>query len=233
MSEAITTEQENLRKAMLVPCESKEDLHDWIRVYLGLDLPDCIVDADSTTSPMDAIWTIYDAFRTSQVQASRMKKQFTPISRRSWTTRAATRFKTLGAAVLEVVVMLHHSLSVAHMAAIERQAKKSQQYVRDFMSRRTIIRDYVTVQNETRVEITRFTHRETKIDLTPDEYAGLTVSEQTALRPEVELHRHRHLHHGRRQQRARALHGRGRGRRRFQPEASVRGGEAHPVAVEA
>jgi hypothetical protein len=175
MSEAITTEQENLRKAMLVPCESKEDLHDWIRVYLGLDLPDCIVDADSTTSPMDAIWTIYDAFRTRKYNLPE-KKQYADLKEvMDYASRDS--FKTLGAAVLEVVVMLHHSLSVAHMAAIERQAKKSQQYVRDFMSK-DFIREFVTVQNETRVEITRFTHRETKIDLTPDEFAGLTVSEQ-------------------------------------------------------
>lgn len=46
---------------MLKPCQTKEALHRWIRVFLGLDIPDCIVCEESTASPMDMIWNVYRA----------------------------------------------------------------------------------------------------------------------------------------------------------------------------
>jgi LAGLIDADG-like domain len=47
------------RKILFVPCTSKEALHKWIYLFLGLDIPDCIVDSTSNSSPMDMIWETY------------------------------------------------------------------------------------------------------------------------------------------------------------------------------
>lgn len=169
--------QEALRSALFVPCETKEALKDWIRCYLGndLDLPDTIVSQDSTTSPMDFIWHIYDAFRCRRFNLPEQAKYNDLVDLMAYASRDS--FKTLGASILEVVVLMHMSLSVAHMAAIDRQAKKAQQYVKDFISA-PIIRDFVTVRNETRVEITRYTHRVTGKDLTEPEFLSLSPVEQ-------------------------------------------------------
>lgn len=60
MSESLPTKDELKRKILFVPCNSKESLHRWIKVFLGLDMPDCIVDKQSTSTPMDIIWEVYE-----------------------------------------------------------------------------------------------------------------------------------------------------------------------------
>lgn len=47
------------RQVLFTPCESKEHLQDWIRMFLDLDFPDCTVDPESTSNPMDLLWEIY------------------------------------------------------------------------------------------------------------------------------------------------------------------------------
>jgi hypothetical protein len=175
MSDAVPTYEDALAKALFVPCESKQDLHDWIHVYLGLDFPDQIVSEDSTSSPMDSIWTVYDTFRTRKFNLPD-KQNYADI-REIMAYSSRDSFKTLGASVLEVVVLLHLGLSVAHMAAIEKQAKKAQQYVKEMFDK-PFLRDYVTVKNETRTEVTRYINRVTGIVITDGQFNKLTAPEQ-------------------------------------------------------
>ena len=53
------------RKILFTPLRTKEALHNWISVFLGVDLPDCVVAKQgpnpSNSSPMDMIWEIYSA----------------------------------------------------------------------------------------------------------------------------------------------------------------------------
>jgi hypothetical protein len=167
MSAAVPTEQDLLRKALFVPCESKQELHDWFEVYLGIDFPDTIVSEDSNSSPMDMAWLVYDAFRSRRYNLPD-KDQYKEI-REIMAYASRDSFKTLGVAALEVVVMLHMSLSVAHMAAIEKQAKKAQQYVKESFNKEHL-RDFLTIKNETRIEVTRYANRLTGVQLTQAEY---------------------------------------------------------------
>lgn len=48
------------RQLRFKPCKNKTDLHRWIKLFLGLDMPDCKVDPTSTSTPMDLIWEVYD-----------------------------------------------------------------------------------------------------------------------------------------------------------------------------
>ena len=48
------------RKLLFTPCETKEALQNWIRQFLGYDLPDCTVDPSSNSSPMALVWEIYE-----------------------------------------------------------------------------------------------------------------------------------------------------------------------------
>jgi len=149
---------EKLRKLLFVPCETKEHLHLWIRTYLHLDMPDEIVDPDSTSSPMDLIWEVYD-------KARRNVADFDQILAYA----ARDSFKTLGAAVLEVLVVLHLQRNVAHMAAIKAQSQKSQSYVKGFFSK-PYLRDYVVKANESMREISRYYNEVTGENLTTAEF---------------------------------------------------------------
>ncbi len=164
MTGAIQTDDELLRRALFVPAETKEHLHAWIMHYLHLDIPDTKVDPESTSTPMDLIWEIYDAGRRNH------RVDFAEIL--GYASRDS--FKTLGAAVLEVLAVFHLQRDVAHMAAIEAQAKKSQSYVRDFFAK-PFLRDYVVLQNEKRREIARYHDARTDESLTLDQFKALPV----------------------------------------------------------
>lgn len=168
MSPLPTNEEQVKRLFLFQPLESKEDLHAWIKVYLGLDIPDCIVDPASTSSPMDSIWEIYDRCRRN------VDDDFDTIL--SYAARMS--FKTLGASILEVLMLFHLERSVAHMAAIEGQAKKSQQYVKKFLSR-PHLRDFVVGSNKREVSVVRYQNKRTGTILSPDEWAALpTLAER-------------------------------------------------------
>ncbi len=52
------------RAILFVKCATKEHLHQWIKVFLGLDMPNYIVRHDddinpSNSCPMDLIWELY------------------------------------------------------------------------------------------------------------------------------------------------------------------------------
>src|SRR5262245_55157500 len=85
------------RKILFVPCRTKEALHKWIRLFLNLDLPDCIVDPDSNSSPMDMVWECYSKAMNND------DKGFARVL--YYASRDS--FKTLGAAILEVLAVVH------------------------------------------------------------------------------------------------------------------------------
>jgi hypothetical protein len=146
------TEQEKefiKQKALFLPCKTKLHLKQWLKIYLDIELPDNTVDAESNTNPFDLIWEIYSAALENRSDYSRV---LTYASRES--------FKTLDAAILEVLALLHLERDVIHLAAIEQQSQKAQSYVQDFFSR-PIINRFVTKQNERRVEITKFINKNT------------------------------------------------------------------------
>jgi len=136
---------DDLRKAFWVSCESKVDLHQWIKVFLGLDLPDCIVDEDSTSSPMDFVWEVYDA----------AMKGNRPELTRILAYSSRDSFKTVAAAILECLAIVHMRRSSCHLAAVESQASKAQRYVHDYF-RRPIFKDYVFSQNVRRMEFVHY-----------------------------------------------------------------------------
>lgn len=164
-----------LREALFTPCESKEALHQWIECYLDLDLPDTIVDEGSNSSPMDNIWTIYNVMRLRRFQMVGFEQYLDWSEVMAYSSRDS--FKTVGAAILEVLVVLHLSLSVAHMAAIESQARKAQSYVKDYFSR-PYLREFVAGNNERKMEVIRYVNRTTRDSITEGEFAALLPTQQ-------------------------------------------------------
>lgn len=165
--EVVQTEEEVLRRALFVPCETKEDLHRWVCIYLGLNFSDTIVDPESNCSPMDLIWEIYKKGRDNDDES--FSRVMAYASRDS--------MKTLGAAALEVLAVLHMDRDVAHMAAIKEQAKKAQSYVKKFF-RLPFLRDYVISANTEKTEVTWFSNPETGACLTRAQFEILSESEK-------------------------------------------------------
>jgi hypothetical protein len=161
---------EELRAALFVQPETLEDLHRWIKVYLGIDLPIIKVDPESNSSPMELVWELYDAARLNKPGYSEVLAY-----------AARDSFKTFSAAIFEVLCILLLERSVAHMAAIEPQAKKSQQYFKKHVTR-PFIKDYVTSKNERTVEITRYYCEETGENLTRAQYEVLLPGDQLKYR---------------------------------------------------
>jgi hypothetical protein len=159
-----------LRAALFIKPESKEDLARWIRIYLGIDLPSHRVDPDSNSSPMELVWELYDACRRND-----------PNYQQVMAYAARDSFKTFASAIFEVLCIMHLERSVAHMAAIEPQAKKCQQYLKKHLNR-PFIREYVTSRNERTVEVTRFFNEETGDNLTVQQFNALLAADQVPFR---------------------------------------------------
>lgn len=161
-----------LRAALFVPCTTMEQLHTWIKVYLGLDVPDCIVCDDdvrnppSNSSPMHLVWEIYSKAMEGT------DKKFTSILGFS----ARDGGKTLMAAVLEILCLFHLDREVGHLAALEEQARNCQKYVEKFL-KHPILNEFISSKNKRLIEITYYKDSEGN-KISPVQFAKLPESEQ-------------------------------------------------------
>jgi len=114
--------QSKERRYLFVPCQSKKELKNWIRVYLGLDYPDGRVDPSSNSDPMSLLWELYSAAVDPDREWERLLGYASRFS-----------FKTLSASILELLFLIHHGRNIAHMAALEAQAQNSQEYIKKFL----------------------------------------------------------------------------------------------------
>lgn len=105
------------------PLESAEELKNWAYFFLNLDIPQGIVDLDSTSAPIDAIWTIYKAF---QENTGEFPGAILLSSRES--------LKTFSASILECLLLLHNRSTIAHAAATEAQSSVGLKYLEKYLS---------------------------------------------------------------------------------------------------
>jgi len=136
-------------------------------MFLGLDIPDCIVDPESTSSPMDMIYEIYSkALANDDETFSRVLYY-----------AARDSFKTIAASIIEVLSVLHLGRSVAHMAAIEIQSQKCAQYVKDWLGK-PFIREYLVGNNKEIIWVVRYEHKETGQNINLDTFQKLSESDK-------------------------------------------------------
>ena len=131
------------RKIVFVRPKTKESLHDWIELFLGLDFPDAIVDPLSNSSPMDMIWETYNAAHLNN----------DPEFHRILFYASRDSFKTLASAVLEILMIALLKRDVAHIAAILDQSRKAKQYAKSFFGK-PILCEYVTGSSDRHTEFT-------------------------------------------------------------------------------
>jgi hypothetical protein len=157
-----------MRKLVLTPCSSKEGLRQWCRFYLKLDFPDQRIDADSTGSPLDSMWEVYYA----GVNRIPLKTEDGEDARRVMWYASRDSYKTLGASVMELLFMLHMDRNVVHMAAIEQQAGKAQEYLRNFLDCE-YVDEFKVGDNKRTIAVLWFEHKQTGNILTNDEWKVL------------------------------------------------------------
>jgi hypothetical protein len=121
----LTPEQEAIAKTFLVPFETPEHLRAWCHSFLDIDFPLGSIDPGSNSSPSE--W-LFEAYKAIQNNEGDIKPTFVVYSSRD-------SYKTLSCAALEIIGMVHFNLTIAHMAAIESQSKKTVEYVTTFLKK--------------------------------------------------------------------------------------------------
>jgi hypothetical protein len=117
--------KQELAKLLFQPLNSPQELKDWVMFFLGLDMPIGTVDPDSNASPIDAMWEIYKTIKDNTADEI---PGYIMLSAREC-------YKTLGASILEALLMLHFEVTIAHMAAIQSQSAKAIQYINLFFNK--------------------------------------------------------------------------------------------------
>lgn len=124
--ETLTNEEKKQYSELLfAPLSSAQEVKDWVMAFLGLELPLEITDPDSTSSPLDAIWQVYNAFRTN---SGDVNPGYILLSCREG-------MKTVSVAILETLLMLHYQIEIAHAAAIESQSSVGLTYISEFIAK--------------------------------------------------------------------------------------------------
>ncbi len=157
------------RKEIFRVCQTREELRDWVYVFLDLELPGSVVDVESNTSLLDMAWECYAHFTG---------KALDPEVSRALYYSARDAGKTLTQSVIEVLALIHLDVSVVHLAAIAEQSKNAQRYLKKFLTSPDFAR-YVYGDNV----------RETSVILyRPIDHDGVVLSEDEfrALDPELQ-----------------------------------------------
>lgn len=116
-------EEEIKKRDFLKILDNPQQLRDWVFEYIGIDLPHDTIDPDSNSNPVDAMWEIYDAVKNNRGDEI---PGYIMLSAREG-------FKTLAASILEILILSHFQLSIAHMAAIASQSNKAISYIQSFL----------------------------------------------------------------------------------------------------
>ena len=136
-----------MRAAFWTPCETKEDLRLWVKIYLGVDLPDSQICDDeevefpTNSSPMDFLWEIYHNARWGN-----------PDFQNVLGLAARDAGKTLVSSIAEILCLFHLHRDVAHLAANLQQSKVCTTYLAQYF-KRPVLRDFLATTNERTVGV--------------------------------------------------------------------------------
>lgn len=113
---------EDRQMVFFEPCKTKEELQWFMKAFLNVDLPDRIIDEDSTSSPVDFIWDVYKCMLTGKGPT------------RHVVAAARNSAKTLAAVIVRFFGMVHFRRDGTHLAANLEQSKSASRYLNRFLS---------------------------------------------------------------------------------------------------
>ena len=138
-----------LKKEMFFePCTTKEELKEFLLLFLKMDLPDFQVDELSTSTPMDFIWEVYYTMLTNEG----------PFRHAAAAARGTA--KTLVSATIEFLCMIHFRRDTVHTSALKQQSKKALKYMNKFCNI-DVLRQYFKTESTFELEL---------VDLPPNSY---------------------------------------------------------------
>lgn len=162
--DALSIEQR--KKLFFKKCQTKDELSQFIQLFFGLHLPDHTVSRYADTNPLDIIWKVYDIC-VNKNNPDDIEELLYVAGRGSG--------KTLGMAIVELLVMLHDARDVCHVGAILTQAKRCYEYQTKFMLSpriRPILEDKTVAQEE---RVLQKLNMEKSMFLVDDEHVTLEV----------------------------------------------------------
>ena len=115
----------DLAKLMLTPLNSAQEIKDWVKAFLDLELPTENTDPASTSNPLDAAWYVYETFK---LNIGNQRPGAIMISSREG-------LKTIIVTILELLLLVHFQLEVGHAAAIESQSSIAFGYIQGFLQK--------------------------------------------------------------------------------------------------
>jgi hypothetical protein len=143
---------EEIKSFLFSPCDSREELLNWIRFFLGFYPLDVRVSRYATSTPADMVWELYQAM---------MKEPYNP--RLSIWIAARGHQKTATVAIFEILALFHGKRNVFHLAAIEKQAARAKEWANKF-STREHLKPYFSGTNN--ASVIQLNHPETEDPLT-------------------------------------------------------------------
>lgn len=123
----LTFEQQ--KKLLLTPCKTRQELKNWIKYHLGLELPDVTVSRYSDTNPLDVIWEVYEICVLRNNPDNIIELLY---------VAGRGSGKTLGMAIAELMILLHDARDVVHVGAIQNQAERCYAYQKNFLYNRKL-----------------------------------------------------------------------------------------------
>lgn len=158
------------RQLLFKKCNTQEELHAWVKIFLDIDLPNCTVDETSTSNPMELLWSLYSKAMAGDDEA------FTRVL--AYASRDGG--KTAVSAIMEALFLIHLDRDIIHGAALEEQSKKCKNYMTDHFLK-PYLRDLVISNNARNIEIAKYKSNHDPDDiLTPKEWLALPPNEQLA-----------------------------------------------------
>ncbi len=152
---SITKDQELKLKRQIFfsRCKTKEDLHNWIQIFLDIDLPGEVISDTSTTSPMDFMWELYSKAIDGKDES------YTEVL----TYAGRDCGKTLLASIMEILAIFHLNRSVIHLAAIIAQSDKCVEYVRKHLDKPILKDFFVGAKNKRISEVVWYQGAESRL----------------------------------------------------------------------
>ena len=120
---------EQRKKLLLKPCKTKAEFKKWIKFHLDIHLPDCTVSRYADTNPFNAIWEIY--------QIAVLNKNPEMINELLLVAGRGSG-KTLGMAIVEMMIVLHDQRDIVHVGAVMAQATRCYDYIKNFLYNRRL-----------------------------------------------------------------------------------------------
>ena len=115
--------REQLEKMLLTQCKTEQELKNFIKYFMELELPDCMVSRHADSDPFHMVWQMYDIC-VNKHNPNNIQELLYVAARGSG--------KSLGAAIAEVLIILHDQRDTAHIGAILSQAKRCYSYQQKF-----------------------------------------------------------------------------------------------------